>query len=290
TATNAQGTGAPSAPSNSVTLPNVPSAPVFLNGIVGDGQIVAVFQPSSSNGGSPITGYTVQCASNPLPTQTGTGGGSPITVTGMTNGAVYSCGVIASNAVGNSPPSNLLSLMPSDMAPLTLVSVQSRKTHGSAGNFDLAIDMQALIGGAITVEPRAIGAGHSLVFQFNNTITATGNASAVDAALATIGSTNVSAAGNEVTISLTGVPDNRRATISLTNVNGLSNSFSVSMGFLVGDVGSSRTVNGQDISAVKGRAGQVADASNFRFDLNASGAINASDIAAVRKRIGLSLP
>ena len=80
--------------------------------------IVAI--ASVNSGGNPITGYTVACASNPLPTQTGSGGSSPITVTGMTNDTAYDCAVIATNAVGNSAPSNLLSLTPRAAAPLAL--------------------------------------------------------------------------------------------------------------------------------------------------------------------------
>ena len=63
-----------------------------------------------------------------------------------------------------------------------------------------------------------------------------------------------------------------------------------SLGFLVGDVNNSRSVTATDILQVKGRSGQVTDATNFKFDLNASGSITASDILAVKGRSGLVLP
>ena len=62
------------------------------------------------------------------------------------------------------------------------------------------------------------------------------------------------------------------------------------MGFLVGDVNNTRSVNSSDISAVKARSGQTTSALNFMFDVNASGAINSSDISAVKARSGLVLP
>ena len=39
-----------------------------------------------------------------------------------------------------------------------------------------------------------------------------------------------------------------------------------------------------------GRSGQVADGSNFKYDINASGSINAADVAAVKARDGLVMP
>ena len=65
---------------------------------------------------------------------------------------------------------------------------------------------------------------------------------------------------------------------------------SLSMGFLIGDGNSSGSVTSSDINAVKARSGQVADASNFRFDLDTSGAIGSTDISMVKARSGLMLP
>ncbi|MEQ1516924.1 MAG: dockerin type I domain-containing protein [Usitatibacteraceae bacterium] len=168
-------------------------------------------------------------------------------------------------------------------APLTLVSVQSRKTHGTAGTFDLPIDFSQPQSGAVTVEPRTIGAGHTIVFQFNQVI------STVAGVSASAGAASVTSAGQEVLVNLAGVPDNSRATVSLTGVNGTSNA-SVSLGFLIGDVNGSRSVNSSDISGVKAHAGEGTTTANFRFDVNASGSVNSSDISAVKARSGLVLP
>ena len=159
----------------------------------------------------------------------------------------------------------------------------SRKTHG-AGDFDLPIDT-TLVPPAITVEPRAIGAGHTIVFRFNVLVTSAGTVS-----IAPVGTATAAISGNDVLVTLANIPDNQRVTVTLANVNGSLNPPPAAIGFLVGDVNNSRSVNSSDISGVKARSGQTTDASNFRFDVNASGAINSSDISAVKARSGLSLP
>ncbi|MBL0122656.1 MAG: hypothetical protein IPP88_07945 [Betaproteobacteria bacterium] len=56
---------------------------------------------------------------------------------------------------------------------LTLTAVQSRKSHGAAIH-DLTIDKSQNIGGAVTVESRATGSGHQIVFQFDGPVTSFG--------------------------------------------------------------------------------------------------------------------
>jgi predicted outer membrane repeat protein len=176
-----------------------------------------------------------------------------------------------------------------EYAPFGLVGVVSRKTHGSAGAFDLPIDTTQPIGGAVTVEPRAIGTGHQLVFQFNGPVTIQGTASAVNPQGFAIGTALPAVAGTDIVVTLTNVPDVQRVTVGLTGVNGALNG-NASLGFLLGDVNGSRAVSATDILQVKGHSGQVTDSTNFRFDLNASGAISASDILIVKGRSGVVLP
>ena len=167
---------------------------------------------------------------------------------------------------------------------LALVAVQSRKTHGGTTDFDLVIDRNQAIDQLITVEPRMVGSGHRIVFQFSGPVMSVGGAS-----VSPVGTATPSFSGTEVTVTLTGIADNQRVTVSLTNVNG-STPAQASLGFLVGDVNSSRSVNSSDISAVKARVGQTANLTNFRFDVNASGSINAVDTSAVKARAGMVLP
>ncbi|MEQ1515274.1 MAG: dockerin type I domain-containing protein [Usitatibacteraceae bacterium] len=174
--------------------------------------------------------------------------------------------------------------------PVNLLAVHSRKVHGTAGTFDLPIDTTQPISAAVAVEPRLIGSGHTIVFQFDGAINAAGTASAVDGSGAALPSVTVQASGNNVIVTMPNVPDRSRATVTLVGVNGNASAVSASLGFLAGDVNSSRSVNSSDISALKSRSGQTVDALSFKFDVNASGAINSSDISAAKSRSGLTLP
>ena len=57
---------------------------------------------------------------------------------------------------------------------------------------------------------------------------------------------------------------------------------SAAVGFLVGDVNNDRSVKVGDVTSVKLRSGQPVDATNFRYDINASGKINAIDVLTVK--------
>jgi len=202
-------------------------------------------------------------------------------VAGAVNGSFEGEGRLASVPSKASLPTPVI-------AKLASTGAVSRKIHGGAGTFDLVLDTSQAITGAVTVESRIIGAGHTIVFQFDEPITAAGSVTSVDVAGAPIGNASAVASGSDVIVTLLNISDNRRATISLVGVNGSFNT-SVSMGFLVGDVNNSSTVNATDISGIKARSGQTANATNFKFDINVSGGINASDISSVKSRSGLIL-
>ena len=176
------------------------------------------------------------------------------------------------------------------LASPALLAVQSRKVHGAAGPFALLVAHDVPISGAVTVEPRAIGTGHNLVFKFDTAITAIGGISAVDGNGATIGSVMVGNLGGlEIVVTLSDIPDNSRVKTLLTAVNG-STDIAVSVGFLIGDTNSSRSITADDISSVKARSGQTVNSNNYLFDVNTSGSITAADIAAVKVRLGYVIP
>ena len=264
-----------------IVPPSVPGVPQQVAGVAGNARAILSFLPPTSNGGAAITGYTATCDVGGFTASAAT---SPITVTGLTNGTSYNCRVAATNVVGTGPASAPVTVTPSAAVTLTLVSVQSRKTHGVAGTFDIALDTTQAINGAVSMEPRIIGAGHTLVFQFNDTITATGTVTP------SAGSASAVISGTDVVVTLLNIVDNRRASVTLTGVNGTALSAFAAIGFLVGDVNGTRSVNSSDISAIKARSGQSTTSANFQFDVNATGAINASDISAVKARSGLVLP
>ena len=174
---------------------------------------------------------------------------------------------------------------------IRLAAVQSRKRHAGIDR-DILIDKNASISGNVTVEPRTIGTGHQIVLQFTGPISQPGTANILNSSLVSIGSATpiINPANNsEIIVTLAGVADNKRGTVTSINPGGSGLSFPVSIGFLLGDVNGLRAVNASDISAVKARAGQSIDNSNFKFDVNVSGAIDPADVSAVKARSGLVL-
>ena len=109
TATNAKGHSVPSVPSNSVNIPQPPSQPTAVNAVAGNGQATVDFGPPDDDGDLAITSYIVTAMPGGL---TATGAGSPLTVTGLTNGTSYTFTVHATNAVGSGPGSDSTAVTP----------------------------------------------------------------------------------------------------------------------------------------------------------------------------------
>ncbi len=86
--------------SNQVTPGTVPGAPTGVTATPGNGQATVSFK-LPTNGTVPITNCTV--TSNPGGI-TVTDSGSPITVSGLTNGTAYTFTVQATNKIGTGPP------------------------------------------------------------------------------------------------------------------------------------------------------------------------------------------
>lgn len=171
----------------------------------------------------------------------------------------------------------------------TLVGAQFRKTHSIAGDVDLPIDINQPITGSVSVEPRAEGTGHQVVFQYDVPITSIGGASVVNSVGAAVGMVSAAMVGNDVIVSLTGISDASLLTVSVTGVNGAVTS-SVAVGFLVADFDSSRSVNASDVGAAKSRSGALVVPSNGRYDIGASGRVTAVDIAVTKSHQGRALP
>lgn len=107
-ARNFYGKSKPSAPTNAVIPGTVPDPPTGVTATAGNRSAAVAFTPPVNDGGPPITGYAVLATDITEPGrggQTGSGSGSPITVTGLHNGDDYTFTVQAMNAFGDSVPS-----------------------------------------------------------------------------------------------------------------------------------------------------------------------------------------
>jgi len=177
--------------------PTVPGAPLIGTATAGNASATITFSPPSSNGGSPVTSYTVTASDLTHPAhggETATRTGSPLTVTGLANGDTYTLSVTATNAVGTGPrsgasnrvtphaPAPTLSVSPGQGAAGTKISVtgqgfqpkttivvhldSSAGTHlatvtaGSTGKISLAAKIPATTYG--THSAVAVGSGRTL--------------------------------------------------------------------------------------------------------------------------------
>lgn len=79
-----------------------PSAPAGVSAVAGNGQATISFDPPALDGGAAIASYRVVATPGAA---AASGAGSPITVTGLTNGTAYTFAVTATNTAGTGPAS-----------------------------------------------------------------------------------------------------------------------------------------------------------------------------------------
>ncbi len=106
TATSALGESSPSAPSALTLVATVPGGPAIGTVTSRNVALRVAFSAPAADGGSAILRYTASCTSpNGGAGGAAIGAGSPIIVSGLTNGRTYQCAVSASNALGTGPSS-----------------------------------------------------------------------------------------------------------------------------------------------------------------------------------------
>ena len=168
---------------------------------------------------------------------------------------------------------------------MQIANAVSRKTHGTAGVFDINLPLSGTPG----LESR-IG-NYTMVATFTNNVVS-GNASVTGG----IGTVNgpPTFSGHTMTINLTGVATAQTLTVTLS---GVTDQFSqvlpdtpISMRVLIGDTNANGTVNATDVSQTKTQLGQAVTGTNFRADVSANGAINSADIAIVKSHLGEGVP
>ncbi|MEP7155823.1 MAG: choice-of-anchor Q domain-containing protein [Betaproteobacteria bacterium] len=261
-----------------------------------DQQIVFGADPAIFAGSNGVITATGGASGNPVTFDSSTpavctsGGSNGATITGITSG---NCTINANqdgDARYNAAPQATKTFAINPVPIAFTGNVYSRKTHGSGvGVQDLPL-VDATINDSFTVEPRISESGtHQIVFRFTSAVNSVGAVSVTDASSAAVGTGSASFSANDLVITVIGVADNSRVTVSATGVNGVLN-VSRGVGFLVGDVTSSHSVNAADISAIKARAAPLVDGNNFRFDVNLSGSIDQADVNAAKARSARTIP
>ena len=175
--------------------------------------------------------------------------------------------------------------------------VASRKTHGTAGTFDIPLP----INGTAGIECRAPGPNNSytLVYTFDRPVANSGTVSiqgSATVAPASGGGSNPSIAAqpNQVVVELNGVANKQHLVVTLSNVRDTSgNTLNPAVGrmdVLFGDVSANGAVSNTDVSNVKGQVSADVTAANFRHDVTTNGAVSNSDVSAVKGEVGNTLP
>jgi Dockerin type I domain len=181
-------------------------------------------------------------------------------------------------------PFNLIDVAQGYVFDPDLVSAVSRKTHGTAGTFD--IDLVPGSG----IEDRSGGSNGDFQIVVTFAAAVVGFNSAVMYGTGSV--STALASGNQVFINLTGVTNAQRISLTLFGVNEGTKTadYSVQMGVLLGDVNASGHVDAGDIGAIQQVNSQTANSTNFRADVNASGHIDAGDIGLTQSQNSTGLP
>jgi hypothetical protein len=173
--------------------------------------------------------------------------------------------------------------------PPVMTGAVSRKVHGAAGTFDLALNVVAT---NPTTEPRATGVNplHTIVFLFDKPVIA-GDASVTEGN-ASVGVPTFS--GNEMSVPFTFVVNQIYVTVAATGVvaadGGTGGSGSIRLGFLLGDVSGNRVVTVADVGLVNGQVAQPVTAVNFLKDVSATGTLTVADKAIANAQVTKALP
>lgn len=214
-------------------------------------------------------------------------GGTMVELLGLTNATTkvfdYKYASTPCAAMWNAIPIHLEALRFTAVQPLKAVS---RKTHGSAGTFDMDLPLT----GGKAIECRA--GNYQVVVTFATNVGVNG----ATVTPGTGGTASVSGApivsGHQITVNLTNVSSAQTLMVNLIGVTaaGSSDNVSIPMSILVGDTNVDRFTDAVDVSQTKSQSGNAVTYSNFREDVNGDGFIDAVDVSLVKSNSGSALP
>ena len=175
--------------------------------------------------------------------------------------------------------------------PVQLLSAASRKSHATAGTFEVDLPLT----GSPGIECRSGGTSdrHQVVFTFSARVSvADGSVTPISGKTAeTEGPPTISADGKEVTVNLKNVSNAQTVLVKLLGVSDgpNTNDVSVQMSVLMGDSNGDGTVNSGDAQETRNRSGQLTESANFRSDVNTDGTVNSGDAFIVRRNSGTTV-
>jgi GTPase len=105
---------------------------------------------------------------------------------------------------------------------------------------------------------------------------------------------SVSFSGNDMAVNLAGVTNAQVLTLMASNITDgttILSSVGVNVGFLIGDVNSTRRTDAGDVTAVRNHTVSIpSDDQTARFDVNTSGRVDAGDVTVTRNASVTGLP
>jgi len=201
------------------------------------------------------------------------------------SGSITNTATVA--ALSNDPtPANNTATVMTNVSTVAPTSIVSRKTHGSAGVFDINLPLSGNVG----IECRSGGASNNYQLVANFLVPVTFSSATVSSGTGSVSGSLAS--GNQIFVNLTGVTNAQRIAVTLGGVNDGTNiaDVTIPMGVLIGDTNADTFVNSADISQTKSQSGQAVSGSNFREDVNTDGFLNSADISLVKSKSGTALP
>lgn len=145
--------------------PTIPSEPLFATAIAGNGQVDISFAASETDGGSPIISYSVIAMPGEFVVD---GSGSPLTITGLTNGVAYTISLVAVNSIGSSAAVSLGPVTPSAPAPVGGLAFAFDPASNVSGNTLTTTGPLSVTGAMTNVTYNAAEGGGALYFNGSN--------------------------------------------------------------------------------------------------------------------------
>lgn len=174
---------------------------------------------------------------------------------------------------------------------VVVTSAVSRKTHGSAGTFDVSLPLTGTHG----IECRKGGSNQvfTMIVTFSNTLSSVCSAG-ITSGTGTISSSSIGSDQHQYIVNLTGVANAQHLAVTINGIidsqGNITSAITVPMDILIADTDATGTVNSTDVTNVQNQVGHTVTSSNFREDVDASGAIDNTDVTLATNKKGTHLP